>query len=160
LDEVNTALMGKMAVNDRAESSFAGVTAQIQDYGWIVLANGAAISDMGHNVFLDCPLTKTDLKGHKRGMFYSLSQELQLTAVVAAMEYAPTTRRSNNDAQEKQHEAKQRKKEFMKDEVSFAVIALASRVLVGILHIVDKKDPDRCQRPKGYANFCRGSKTC
>jgi hypothetical protein len=85
-DEVKTALMGKMAVNDRAESSFAGITAQIQDYGRIGYANGAAISDMGRNGFLDLPLTKTDLKGQKRGMFYSLSKELQLTAVVAAME--------------------------------------------------------------------------
>jgi hypothetical protein len=41
--------MGKMAVNDRAESSFAGVTAQIQDYGRIGLANSAAIRDMGCN---------------------------------------------------------------------------------------------------------------
>ncbi len=48
----------------------------------------------------------------------------------------------------------------MKDEVSFVVIALALQVLVEILHIVDKKDPDGCQRSKGYANFCRGSKTC
>ena len=48
-DEVKTALMGKMAVNDRAESSFAGVTAQIQDYGRIGLANSAAIRDMGCN---------------------------------------------------------------------------------------------------------------
>jgi hypothetical protein len=93
--EVKTALMGKMAVNDRAESSFAGATAQIQDYGRIGLANSdsAAISDMGRNGFLNRPLTKTDLKGQKRGMFYSLSQELQLTAVVAVMEYAPTTRK-------------------------------------------------------------------
>jgi hypothetical protein len=53
-----------------------------------------------------------------------------------------------NDAQEKQHEGKRRKKELMKDEVSFAVIALALRVLVGNLHIVDKKDTDGCQRPK------------
>jgi hypothetical protein len=59
-DEVKTALMGKMAVNDRAESSFAGVTAQIQDYGWIGLANSAAISDMGRNGFLNRPLTKTE----------------------------------------------------------------------------------------------------
>ena len=160
MDEVKTALMGKMAVNDRAESSFAGVTAQIQDYGWVGLANGAAISNMSRNGFLDHPLTKTDLKGQRRGLFYSLSQELQLTAVVAAMEYAPTTRKSNNDAQEKQHEAKRRKKELMKDKVSFTVIALALQVHVGILHIVDKKDPDGCQRPKGYANFCCGSKTC
>jgi hypothetical protein len=41
--------MGKMAVNDRAESSFAGITAQIQDYGWIGLANGAAIRSAHQN---------------------------------------------------------------------------------------------------------------
>ncbi len=68
------ALMGKMAVNDRAESSFASITAQIQEYGRIGLANGAAISNMGRNGFLDRPLTKTDLKGQKRGVFYSLSK--------------------------------------------------------------------------------------
>ncbi len=56
------------------------------------------------------------MKVQNRGMFYSLSQELQLTAVIVAMKSAPTTWRSNNDAQEKQHEAKQRKKELMKDE--------------------------------------------
>ncbi len=39
LDEVKMALMGKMAVNDRAKSSFAGIKAQMQDYGWIGLAN-------------------------------------------------------------------------------------------------------------------------
>ena len=139
MDEVKMALMEKMAVNDRAESSFAGITAYIQDYGRIGLANGAAISNMSRNGFLDHPLTKTDLKGQRRGLFYSLSQELQLTAVVAAMEYAPTTWKSNNDAQEKQHEAKQKKKELMKDKVSFAVIALASQVLVAILH--------RCNSP-------------
>jgi hypothetical protein len=36
----------------------------------------------------------------------------------------------------------------MKDEVSFAVIALASQVLVGILHIVDKKTRTDVSAPK------------
>jgi len=61
-----------------------------------------------------------------------------------------------NDAQEKQHEAKRRKKELMKDEVSFAVIALASRVLVGNLHIVDKKTRTNGSVPKDMIIFVVG----
>ena len=50
-DEVKQALLGEMAVNDLAESSFAGVTAMIQVYGRIDLNAAAAISDMNRNVF-------------------------------------------------------------------------------------------------------------
>ncbi len=46
----------------------------------------------------------------------------------------------------------------MKDEVSFAVIALASQVLVGILHIVDKKTRTDVSVPKDMQIFVVGQK--
>ncbi|KAL7523561.1 hypothetical protein ACHAXR_000896, partial [Thalassiosira sp. AJA248-18] len=41
-EELKAALLGMVAVNDLAESSFAGVTAQVQVYGRIGMANAAA----------------------------------------------------------------------------------------------------------------------
>ena len=51
-DEVKKALLGCMATNDMAESSFAGVTAQLQCYGCIGMHNGTAVSDMKQNGFM------------------------------------------------------------------------------------------------------------
>ena len=57
-EEVKEAMMGMMAVNDLAESSFAGVTAQVQCYGRIGMHAAAAASDMSRNKFLSRPTTK------------------------------------------------------------------------------------------------------
>jgi hypothetical protein len=51
-DDVKEALKGMMAVNDLAESSFAGVTAQVQVYGRIGMSNAAGVSDLNRNGFL------------------------------------------------------------------------------------------------------------
>jgi len=45
-------MLGMMAVNDLAESSFAGGTAQVQCYGWIGLHAAAVVSDKSRNNFL------------------------------------------------------------------------------------------------------------
>ena len=45
-------MLGKMASNYLAESSFAGVTAQVQCYGRIGMSAAAAVSDVGRNGFL------------------------------------------------------------------------------------------------------------
>ena len=52
-DELKGALIGFMAVNDIAESSFAGVTSQLQVFVLIGMAITADISDMDRNGFLD-----------------------------------------------------------------------------------------------------------
>ena len=49
---VNNSILGKMASNDLAESSFAGVTAQVQCYGRIGMSAAASVSDVGRNGFL------------------------------------------------------------------------------------------------------------
>ena len=47
-EELTSALLGLMAVNNLAESSF-GVTAQLEVFGRVILAHAAAVSDMRGN---------------------------------------------------------------------------------------------------------------
>ena len=110
------ALLGSMAVNDLAESSFAGVTSVLQKYGRIGLAHAAGVSDLAKNDFLSRDEGVTD--GHK-GMFRRLPEELQLTAVMCAMKFAPATRNSNSTNLERQHQAKREKQE-LKEKAGFA----------------------------------------
>ena len=95
--EDKIALRGVMAVDDLSESSFAGLTAQVQVFGRIGMANTAAISNMKRNGFL----------GHKgdKGLFHNLPPELQLTAIMTAVQFAPATREINNDALDRTREA-------------------------------------------------------
>eukprot|EP00957_Ditylum_brightwellii_P057620 4369468-Ditylum_brightwellii.AAC.1 len=68
-EEINGAIIRKMATNDLAESLFAGITTQ----------------------------TKEISKGIK-GMFHTLPEELRLTAIIVSIEDAPATRESNSKA--------------------------------------------------------------
>ena len=98
-DTLKEAMLGVVAVNDLAESSFAGVTAQVEVYGRIGMANAAAISDMARNGFLSRPSCNQDLEsGEGRGLFHGLREGLKITAVMAAVDMAPQTRESNNAA--------------------------------------------------------------
>ena len=85
-----------MVTNDLAESSFAGITSQVQTYGWIGMCNAAAISDMSRNGYLFRPTTKKDLKEGNRGLFHDFPEQLRLTSVMSAMEDAPVTHKANN----------------------------------------------------------------
>ena len=111
--------MGMVAVNDLAESSFAGVTAQVQVFGRIGMANAAAVSDMNRNGFLYRPVTNREMKDSTaaHGLFHGLPEELQITAMMTAMERAPATRKSNMRAVEMQRELKRRREEIAKEEV-------------------------------------------
>jgi hypothetical protein len=111
-DEVKAALLGMMAVNDLAESSFAGVTAQIQMFGRLNLHGATAVSDMGRNGFLNRPMKK----GDELGMFHGLPEELQITAVMCAMEFAPATQQSNSHEMDRQRLAKQKKEAILKEQ--------------------------------------------
>ena len=113
-DNLKKAFLGMMAVNDLAESAFAGVTAQLQVFGRIDMSSAAAISDMARNGFLDRPTTKKEMSGKKTSLFHDLPEELQITAMMCAMEEAPATRESNNNALEKQRESKRERDELVK----------------------------------------------
>ena len=70
------AVFGKMVTNDLSESSFAGVTSQVQTYGRIGMCNNIAISNMSRNGYLSRPTTKKILKEGNKGMFYDFPEEL------------------------------------------------------------------------------------
>ena len=98
------AMLGKIVTTDLSERSFAGVTSQVQTYGWIDMCNASDISDMYRNGYLYRPNTKKDLKEGNRGMFHDFTEELQITAVMAEMEDAPITHQAKNQPLELQRE--------------------------------------------------------
>ena len=112
------ATMGKMAVNDLAESSLAGVTAQLRVYRRVGMHGAAAVSDIGRNIFLDrgkaTKKNKNTQTAATKGLFHDLCEELQLTAVMVAMQYAPRTRKLNDDALSFQREMKRKKDNLAK----------------------------------------------
>ena len=113
-EEEKEAMLGKMATNDLAESSFAGVTAQVEYYGRIGMHSAAATSDMARNKFMDRPLTKKDMEKNERALLHGLPEELKVTLAIMSMEDAPATRQSNNKALETQREMKEEKERLAK----------------------------------------------
>ena len=65
-----------MAVNDLAESSFAGDTYQLQLFCIIGISSAAGISDMAKNSFLNRPTTNKDISDKKTGLFHDFPEEL------------------------------------------------------------------------------------
>jgi hypothetical protein len=59
-EEKKKALLGNTATNDEAESTLGGTTANIQQFGRIVLSSAGAVSDMKQNAYLkqDAIVTK------------------------------------------------------------------------------------------------------
>ena len=52
------------------------------------MCSAAAVSDTASNGFLDLPTTKKQMEGHQQGFFHGLTNELQITLVMVAMEDA------------------------------------------------------------------------
>ena len=100
-------MLGKMVTNDLAERKFGGVTSQLQTYVRIGICNAATINYMSKNGYLSRPITKKDLKEGNRGLFYDFPEELQLTAIMAAMEDTPVMHKANNQSLELQSEIRQ-----------------------------------------------------
>ena len=75
-DDLKEELLGFMSVNDLAESSFAGVTAQLQVFVRIGMSSAATISNMARNGFLDQPTTNKEMSDNKTSMFHDFPEEL------------------------------------------------------------------------------------
>ena len=69
-------MLGKMVTNNLSESSFAGVTSQVQTYERVGMCNAAAISDMSGNEYLSRPTNKKVLKEGNRGVFHDFPEQL------------------------------------------------------------------------------------
>jgi len=113
--ELRTAMPVMVAVNDLADSSFAGVTENVQSYGRVGIHGAAAVSDVSRNCFLSCRITRMEMKATKRhGLFHGFPEELKMTVVMATMEQALATRVSNNDALNRQQDARRHSDELEK----------------------------------------------
>ena len=93
--ELKKSLFGLMVVNDLAESAFGGLTAHLEVFGRIGLANAAAVSDMQHNGYLKRP----NLENNEMSLYFGLPEELRITATMTAVRLAPAVRKSNNNKQ-------------------------------------------------------------
>ena len=71
-DDVKEKMLGMMASNDIVESSFAGLTAQIQCYDRIGMYNAAAVSDTSRNGFLSRPTTRKEINEQKQGLYHTI----------------------------------------------------------------------------------------
>ena len=108
-------MSGKRATNDEAESSFAGLTRQIQCYGHIGMHNASGISDAKRNGFLYRPLTEKEIASGKQGLIHTLPmEELKMTLVLTAMEDAPAARAANMAEVEAHRERRREKEEIAK----------------------------------------------
>ena len=105
-EETKKDMLGKMATNDLAESSFGGVTNQLQKYSRVNITSAAAVSDMQKNNYLT--------RDKKKGLFHEFPDEIQIALVLVAMEDAPRTRTENMESLDAQRKAKRAKAEILK----------------------------------------------
>ena len=94
-DELKKPLFVRMDMNDLAESTFGGLTAQLEVFGRIGLANCAAVSDMQRNGYLKRP----NLENNEVILYFGLPEELRITTTMTAVKLAPAVRKTNNNKQ-------------------------------------------------------------
>ena len=95
-------MLGKMVTNDCAESSFAGVTNQLQQYSRISIPAAAAVNDMKRNQFLNCD--------QRKGLFHGFPDDIQSALMIVATEDAPATIQENKERLDVQRQAKRKKR--------------------------------------------------
>ena len=72
---------------------------------------------MACNGFMHRPISVVEMKGESgHGLFHGLPEELQITAIMTAMEQAPATCDSNNRALELQHQTKRMRDKLLMEE--------------------------------------------
>ena len=98
MEEEKKVMLGKMAVNDLAGSSFTGVTPHVTVYRRIGMHTAAGVRDVNRNRFLARPVSKEEIKDNSRGLYRGLPEELQVSAIMMCMEDAPKTIRANRDS--------------------------------------------------------------
>ena len=109
--------MGKIAVNDPAESLFGATTRQLQCYGHVTLGNAGGVSQVQINANMKRIVHKrTNDKGigEKQGLFHMLSQEMKNSLLIMARRDRDKVRKYDTSALEKQRAAKEKKEEVLK----------------------------------------------
>ena len=71
------------------------------------------MSDSSRNGFFSRPNTTKDIQKGTIGLFHTLPEKLQISAVMVAMEDAPATRDSNNTAWSIQRQHRREREELL-----------------------------------------------
>ena len=115
--ELKKALEGMVAVNGISESSFAGLTSQVEVLGRIGVDNAVKVSDVNYNGFLHHPPVNKKKKVEvKHGLFHGLPEDPKITAVMAMVERVPATTKANSRTVKRQWEIKCQREEMTKEE--------------------------------------------
>ena len=111
-DELKKSLFGLMAVNNLAESVFGGLTAKLEVFGKIGLANAAAVRDMQWNGYLKRP----NLENNEVSLYFGLLEKLRITTTMTAVKLDPAVRKSNNNKQTRFEEKKRKRGKLVMQE--------------------------------------------
>ena len=109
-EEVHTACLGKYATNDTAETSFAGLTQQLQSYGRLLGVHASATGQAKING----DFQQTIGGFNKDGIFHTISKEMRSSLLMFALKEAPGVRVAEERALNKQREYKKRKKQILR----------------------------------------------
>jgi hypothetical protein len=104
------AMLGQEATNDRSESALGRATHQLQRFGRSGILNAATISDAKSNGCFTC-FTK---KNQSKGMFHQFDKELRESLLITAIEDSPETISINRDEIDKQREAKEERRKYLR----------------------------------------------
>ena len=109
-EEEHQACIGKMATNDPAESPFAQLTRQLQNFGRILGIHASAVGHARVNGDFKRDINNPQLDG----AYHKLSKEMRESLLMFALNAAPRVRVAAREAEEKQRAAKEEKRKMMK----------------------------------------------
>jgi len=109
-EEEHLVAMGKMATNDPAESPFAMLTQQMQQYGRILGIHASAIGQARMNG----DFVRDLMDSSKTGMYHQLSSNMRESLVQYAVSIPPEVCKEARDALDMQAKSKQQKKEALR----------------------------------------------
>jgi hypothetical protein len=110
-DEDHEQAKGKYAVNDPAESSFGGLTRELQCFGRIALGSAGGVAQSRRNGDLKRQRTARG----KDGIFHCLSTEMRQSLLTMCMQNVEATRDADRTALNAQRAAKRRKEELARE---------------------------------------------
>jgi hypothetical protein len=108
--EEHHACIGKMATNDPAESPFAQLTRQLQNFGRVLGIHASAVGHARMNGDFKRDINNPTVDG----AYHKLSKEMRESLILFALSAAPGVRAAECVALEKQREAKSKKQEMLK----------------------------------------------
>lgn len=103
---INMDMLGKMATSNCAESSFAGVTNQSQQFSRISVPAAAAVNNIKRNQIL--------IYDRIKGLFHDFPVEIQSALMVVVTEDASATAKGNKEGLDVRQEAKRKKATALK----------------------------------------------